>query len=201
MFALLVAAAMGQIASAYPTAGGLYHWGSILGGKGRGWATAWINLVGLLFVVSSVNYGVYLLLRDLVLIGVLGMKLESFTNTHLIIAVTVITLSQATLNYAGIRVTTILTDFSGYLILAVSIALNRRADRGLSGGARFLAADPLHQQHRQAGRRRLAGDLEPVLRLRAGAPARLLHDHAASTPPRTRPRRRGMPSARCRAAC
>jgi amino acid transporter len=123
VFALLVAAAMGQIASAYPTAGGLYHWGSILGGKGWGWATAWINLVGLLFVVSSVNYGVYLLLRDLVLIGVLGMKGDSFTNTHLIIAVTVITLSQATLNYVGIRVTTILTDFSGYLILAVSIAL------------------------------------------------------------------------------
>ena len=50
VFALLVAAAMGQIASAYPTAGGLYHWGSILGGKGWGWATAWLNLLGLLFV-------------------------------------------------------------------------------------------------------------------------------------------------------
>ncbi|HPY41535.1 MAG TPA: hypothetical protein PLM98_13515, partial [Thiolinea sp.] len=29
-FAGLVAAGMAQIASAYPTAGGLYHWGSIL---------------------------------------------------------------------------------------------------------------------------------------------------------------------------
>lgn len=123
VFALLVAAAMGQIASAYPTAGGLYHWGSILGGRGWGWATAWINLIGLLFVVSSVNYGVYLLLRDLVLVGVFGMNAESFTTTHLTIAVAVITLSQAILNYVGIRVTTILTDFSGYLILAVSIVL------------------------------------------------------------------------------
>ena len=123
VFALLVAAAMGQIASAYPTAGGLYHWSSILGGKGWGWATAWINLIGLLFVVSSVNYGVYLLLRDLVLVARLGMSPESFTNIHLIVAVVVITLSQATLNYVGIRVTTILTDFSGYLILAVSVAL------------------------------------------------------------------------------
>ena len=33
LFALLVSFSMGQIASAYPTAGGLYHWGSILGGK------------------------------------------------------------------------------------------------------------------------------------------------------------------------
>ncbi len=73
IFTLLVACAMAQIASAYPTAGGLYHWSSILGGRGWGWATAWINLLGLLFVVSSVNYGVYLLTRDLILVGVLGM--------------------------------------------------------------------------------------------------------------------------------
>ena len=43
VFGLLVALAMAQIASAYPTAGGLYHWSSILGGKGWGWATAWFN--------------------------------------------------------------------------------------------------------------------------------------------------------------
>jgi amino acid transporter len=123
VFALLVAAGMAQIASAYPTAGGLYHWSSILGGRAWGWATAWINVIGLLFVVSSVNYGVYLLLRDLVLAGVFGMDPAGFTGTHLTIAVAVITLSQATLNYAGIRVTTILTDFSGYLILTVAIVL------------------------------------------------------------------------------
>ncbi|MGB9141416.1 MAG: amino acid permease, partial [Aestuariivirga sp.] len=57
LFALLVAAAMGQIASSYPTAGGIYHWSSILGGRGFGWASAWFNLLGLLFVVSSVNWG------------------------------------------------------------------------------------------------------------------------------------------------
>jgi len=123
IFALLVAASMGQIASAYPTAGGLYHWSSILGGKSWGWATAWINLIGLLFVVSSVNYGVYLLLRDLVLVGVFGMDPAVFTSTHLTIAVAIITITQAILNYVGIKATTILTDFSGYLILAVSIVL------------------------------------------------------------------------------
>ena len=52
VFALVVAASLGQIGSAYPTAGGLYHWSSILGGRGWGWATAWINLVGLVFVVG-----------------------------------------------------------------------------------------------------------------------------------------------------
>ena len=50
-FALIVAASLAQIGSAYPTAGGLYHWSSILGGRGWGWATAWFNLIGLIFVV------------------------------------------------------------------------------------------------------------------------------------------------------
>ena len=49
MFAL----AMAQISSAFPTAGGLYHWGSILGGRAYGWVTAWFNLLGLIFVVAS----------------------------------------------------------------------------------------------------------------------------------------------------
>ena len=44
MFAL----AMAQIASAFPTAGGLYHWASILGGRFWGWLTAWLNLLGLM---------------------------------------------------------------------------------------------------------------------------------------------------------
>lgn len=123
IFALVVAAAMGQIASAYPTAGGLYHWASILGGRGWGWGTAWINLFGLLFVVASVNYGVYLLLKDLILVGMFGMDPNAFTGTHLTIAVAIITLIQAVMNYAGIRVTSLLTDFSGYLILAVSVII------------------------------------------------------------------------------
>src|SRR3954451_7041216 len=72
LFSLIVACSMGQIASAYPTAGGLYHWASILGGRGWGWATAWINLLGLVFVVASVNVGVYALFKDLVWSGVFG---------------------------------------------------------------------------------------------------------------------------------
>src|SRR5215468_11036838 len=60
-FSLIVAATIGQIASAYPTAGGLYHWSSILGGRAWGWSTAWFNLLGLIFVVSSVDVGVWFL--------------------------------------------------------------------------------------------------------------------------------------------
>jgi amino acid transporter len=123
IFTLLVATAMGQIASAYPTAGGLYHWGSILGGKGIGWGTAWLNLIGLLFVVSSVNYGVVLLFRDLVYVPILGGTADSFTPGMLTVGVILITIVQAFLNYVGIKATTILTDFSGYLIFLVSVVI------------------------------------------------------------------------------
>src|SRR5213593_4065401 len=58
-FSLVVALTMGQVASAFPTAGGLYHWASILGGKGWGWVTAWFNLVGLITVVAAINAGTF----------------------------------------------------------------------------------------------------------------------------------------------
>ena len=78
VFALVVAASLGQIASSYPTAGGLYHWSSILGGRFWGWATAWVNLLGLIFVVASVDVGVYILFRDLLVGGVLGIDTKSW---------------------------------------------------------------------------------------------------------------------------
>ena len=59
LFALVVAATMGQLASTFPTAGGLYHWASILGGRGWGWATAWFNLAGLVTVLAAINVGTY----------------------------------------------------------------------------------------------------------------------------------------------
>src|ERR1700677_4955092 len=59
LFALAVAATMGQLASAFPTAGGLYHWSAILGGRGWGWTTAWFNLAGLITVLAAINVGTY----------------------------------------------------------------------------------------------------------------------------------------------
>lgn len=122
-FALIVACSMAQIASAYPTAGGLYHWSSTLGGRGWGWATAWVNLIGLIFVVASVNVGVYLLFKSLVLGNVFGVDTSSWEVMPQVIGVVVIAVSQGLFNHFGIRITTKLTDFSGYLILAVAAVL------------------------------------------------------------------------------
>ncbi|MDQ2895459.1 MAG: amino acid permease [Actinomycetota bacterium] len=53
---LCVAVSMSELASAFPTAGGIYFWASRLGGAGWGWFTGWFNLVGLIAVVASVDY-------------------------------------------------------------------------------------------------------------------------------------------------
>ena len=131
LFALIVAAAMGQIASAYPTAGGIYHWSSILGGRGWGWAAAWFNLLGLIFVVSSVNMGLFFLFRDLFLAEVLGWDVTNWVSTgelstgwwYQTIFILTVTIVQAILNHYFLRLTTVLTDFSGYLILATAVVL------------------------------------------------------------------------------
>ena len=131
LFSLMVAMALGQIASAYPTAGGIYHWASMLGNRGYGWTAAWLNLLGLLFVVSSVNFGMFLLLRDLLLEYALGMDVSGWKSAAMFdhgwwvqtIFLTVVTLSQATINHYGIGLTSKLTDFSGYMIFFGAIAL------------------------------------------------------------------------------
>ena len=123
LFALIVGLSMAQIASAYPTAGGLYHWSSILGGRGWGWATAWFNMLGLIFVIASVNVGVYSLFTGLILGNIFGINTSSWGFEQQTIAVVLITLSQGLFNHFGIRTTTKLIDFSGYLILVVAILL------------------------------------------------------------------------------
>ena len=56
-FCVLVAMAMGEIASAMPTAGALYFWASRLGGPAWGWFTGWFNLIGQIAVTASIDYG------------------------------------------------------------------------------------------------------------------------------------------------
>jgi amino acid transporter len=115
MFAL----AMAQIASAFPTAGGLYHWASILGNRFWGWLTAWLNLLGLITVLGAINIGTAYFFA-----GTFG-GLFGFTGTDMqvVVFVAVITILQAILNHVGIRVTTFLTDISGYVIFATTAVL------------------------------------------------------------------------------
>ncbi|MFN0113606.1 MAG: amino acid permease [Paracoccaceae bacterium] len=115
MFAL----AMAQIASAFPTAGGLYHWASILGNRFWGWLSAWLNLLGLITVLGAINIGTAYFFT-----GTFG-SYFGFTGTdwQVVGFVATITVLQAIFNHIGIKATTFLTDISGYIIFATTAVL------------------------------------------------------------------------------
>jgi amino acid transporter len=126
LFSLAVAATMGQVASSFPTAGGLYHWASILGGKGWGWTTAWLNLLGLVAAIAAINLGALRFTLDSVgpVVGLEPARWSAGTSAAVaIVGVFAICGAQALVNHLGIRLTTKLTDFSGYLILAIALLL------------------------------------------------------------------------------
>lgn len=115
MFAL----SMAQIASAFPTAGGLYHWGSILGNRFVGWLTAWLNLLGLITVLGAINIGTAYFFA-----GTFG-GMFGFTGSDMqvVVFVAAVTIIQAIFNHIGIKATTFLTDISGYIIFATTAVL------------------------------------------------------------------------------
>jgi amino acid transporter len=119
LFATIVALAMAQISSSYPTAGGLYHWGSILGGKGYGWCTAWFNLLGLIFVVASVNFAVYDFFFKGLAAPILGIDVSGYGYAQQTFYIALFTVIQAILIYRFPRFTTKITDLSGYLIMVI----------------------------------------------------------------------------------
>lgn len=55
---LVIGLCMSELASAFPTSGGIYWWASKLGGVKAGFFTGWLNLIGLVAVTASVGYGV-----------------------------------------------------------------------------------------------------------------------------------------------
>ena len=114
MFAL----ALAQISSAYPTAGGLYHWGSILGNRFTGWLSAWLNLLGLVTVLGAINVGTFYFF-----FGAFPSFGLQDTLSHRVLFVAVITGLQALVNHFGIKLTAKLTDFSGFLILGTAAVL------------------------------------------------------------------------------
>ncbi len=119
------ALAMAQISSAYPTAGGLYHWGSLLGNRFTGWVTAWFNLLGLVTVLGAINAGTWGFFAGAIAPW-FGLNVDTTTTvglTNQIVFIGVITGVMALINHYGITLTAKLTDFSGYLIFATAIAL------------------------------------------------------------------------------
>src|SRR5438876_5474739 len=64
-FCIFVSLALGEIASTYPTAGGLYYWSSKLGSPGWGWFTGWFNLIGQIAVTAAIGFGCAIFMTSL----------------------------------------------------------------------------------------------------------------------------------------
>src|SRR6266700_7204067 len=120
IFVVIVALGMAELASAYPTAGGLYYWASKLGGPGWGWFTGWFNLIGQFAVTAGIDYGAAVTVDVLLhawfpaipatVGGTGGIDPPTQWTTLLIYAI-ILTL-HASLNIFGVRIVAFLNDVS-----------------------------------------------------------------------------------------
>jgi amino acid transporter len=109
-FCIIVSLALGEIASTYPTAGGLYYWASKLGSPAWGWFTGWFNLVGQIAVTAAIGYGLAIFATSLLNL------LFDYPNTTRWIFVTysVVVLGAVLLNLLKVRWTAGLNTISAY---------------------------------------------------------------------------------------
>ena len=110
----IIALAMAEIASSYPTAGGLYYWSSKLGGPGWGWATGWFNLIGQIAVTAAIGYG----------LATFGTILLNFwfdypnENFWIFFLYCVFLAAAAIINMFDVRLTSMLNTVSAYWHMA-----------------------------------------------------------------------------------
>jgi len=128
IFVVIVALGMAELASAYPTAGGLYYWASKLGGPGWGWFTGWFNLIGQVGITAGIDYGAAVTIDTLLhawfpgvpatLGSVAGIDPATQWTTLLIYAIVLAV--HALLNIFGVRIVAFLNDISvGWHIVGV----------------------------------------------------------------------------------
>jgi amino acid transporter len=93
-FTVCIALSLGELASAFSTAGALYHWASILRGRGAGWATAWLNTLGQFAITAGIDYGLAEFLAPL-----LGWPAD---RAHVLPLHAAVLVSHAALNHFGV---------------------------------------------------------------------------------------------------
>jgi amino acid transporter len=122
LFSLAVALTMGQVASAFPRAGGPYQWSALLGGRGWGWLTACLGLAGLITELAAVNVGTCMFLVGS-FSSQLGYEPNDVPALANGLAAAGLTVSHALINHLGMRLTARVVSLGGYLILVVAAGL------------------------------------------------------------------------------
>ena len=110
VFVIIVGLGMAEIASKYPTAGGLYYWASKLGGASWGWFTGWFNLIGQIAITAGIDYGAAVFTDALLQL----LWPNHFTGTaHEVIYVYAVILGlHALMNIFSVRLVALLNDIS-----------------------------------------------------------------------------------------
>ena len=131
IFTLMIAATMAEIASAYPTAGGLYYWASKLRNKDWGWWTAWLNLGGQISIVAGINYAAAFYLTATIINPIVGGGFDPAADTfgvqNAIWVTGVLIAIEVVFNVAGTRIVSFMNDLSVWwhigFVAAIAIAL------------------------------------------------------------------------------
>ena len=124
VFVVCIAASMSEIASAYPTAGGLYYWASRMKNKNWGWWTAWLNLLGQFAIVAGINYAaagfINATIVDKLTNGVFNTTevIHGVINGQLV-TMGVLMLIQLAMNIAGINLVALLNQVSVWWHIAI----------------------------------------------------------------------------------
>jgi len=140
IFVVIVALGMAELASAYPTAGGLYYWSSKLGFRGRGgpawgWYTGWFNLIGQVGITAGIAYGAAITLDTLLhawfpaIPATLGTttSYDPATQNVTLLLYAIILVVVAMLNIFGVRLVAFLNDISvwwhivGVILIVVGV--------------------------------------------------------------------------------
>ena len=125
---------MGEIASTYPTAGGLYYWSSRLGSPGWGWFTGWFNLVGQIAVTAAIDFGAATFISSL-----MNLWFDySLTKGHVFLTYTVIIALHGLINTFGPRLLPMINNISawwhmgGVLVIVVALIFVPEHHKSLS---------------------------------------------------------------------
>ena len=174
LMSTIVALSMAEIASAYPTAGGLYYWASKLGSPAWGWFTGWFNLIGQIAVTAAIGYG----------LATFGTVLLNYwfeypnTKEYIYLLYAIVLGAALLLNLLNVRITSLLNTVSAYWhiagVLIIVGALIIIPDNHQSFSLRVLGDDQRDRLRR--GRQHLR-DPDVLVRVRDRARDGPVHDH------------------------
>lgn len=158
VFVLAIAASMSEIASAYPTAGGLYYWASRMKNKNWGWWTAWLNLIGQFAIVAGINFAAAAFLNATLITPLLSNLGITYDNTTAVLGISFLTgqivtmgvlmLVELVLNIVGINLVALLNQVSVWwhiVIVAAVVILVFLAGKPDESGLTLFAIQPQDQ--------------------------------------------------------